>query len=172
MNRTDPWSSTRSDSLAQLEARVRWLTALVTFLSLGFVGLLVWEFFPRQPVVEARRFVLRDDEWRRRAELGFRDDGSPTLRLLNPEGKTRATLYLPSDGGGTLRLSDTRGSERVRLGLRSDGTPALALLREDGEPGVTASGDEDGAPALRLENAGKVVWEASVTDAPPHSRSR
>ena len=171
MNETDRRSA-RSDSLARLEARVRWLTAMTTFLSLGFVGLLVWEFFPRQPIVEARRFVLRDDAWRRRGELGFRDDGSPTLRLLNPEGRTRVALYLPGDGAGTLRISDTHGTERARLGLRSDGTPTLALLREDGKPGVTSSADEEGVPAVKLEADGKVLWEASAADVATHSRSR
>jgi len=159
MNPTDPFPES-SDRLARMEARVRWLSALATFLSLGFVGLLVWEFFPRSPVIEARRFVLRDDEWRRRAELGFRDDGSPGIKLFNPDGRTRAAFYLPNDGAGTLRLSDAQGTERMRLGLRADGTPSLALMRDDGRPGVLVSADEAGAPVVRLETDGRVVWQA------------
>ena len=160
MNRIEP-RSTHSDALARLEARVRWLGALTTFLSLGFVGLLVWEFFPRTPVLEGRRFVLRDDEWRRRAELGFRDDGSPALRLLGPDGRTRASFNLSSDGGGALRLDDTQGTDRVRLSLRADGSPALMLMDEKGRPVVTASAGEGEAPVLRLESEGRVVWQGS-----------
>jgi len=159
MNRIEP-RSMHSDVLTRLEARVRWLGALTTFLSLGFVGLLVWEFFPRAPVLEGRRFVLRDEDWRRRAELGFRDDGSPALRLLNPDGRTRASFNLSSDGGGALRLEDSQGTDRVRLGMRADGTPALTLMGENGKPAVTASADEGGVPVLRLENDGRVVWRA------------
>ena len=157
MNRIEP-RSMHSDVLARLEARVRWLGALTTFLSLGFVGLLVWEFYPRTPVLEARRFVLRDDQWRRRAELGFRDDGAPSLKLMSLDGRTRAAFDLPRDAG-VLRMNDAHG-ERLRLGLRSDGTPALTLVREDGKPGVTASADEDGVPVLRVEKDGRLVWQS------------
>ena len=159
MNRIEP-RSMHSDVLARLEARVRWLGALTTFLSLGFVGLLVWEFFPRTPVLEGRRFVLRDDEWRRRAELGFRDDGSPALRLLAPNGRTRASFNLSSDGGVGLRFFDGQGGDLVRLVMRADGTPALTLLGTDGKPAVTMNASEDGAPVLRLEKDGGVVWQA------------
>lgn len=155
-----PLPSGSSETLARLEARVRWLGALTTFLSLGFVGLLAWEFFPRTSLVEAHRFVLRDPEWRRRAELGFREDGSPGLKLFDPSGRTRASFYLPHDGAATLRMNDAHGKDRLRLGLQPDATPVLALRQEDGTVGVYVTADEAGRPALRIEKGGRVLWQA------------
>lgn len=148
------------DALARLEAKVRWLTALTTFLVLAFAGLLLWEFLPRTVQVEANRFVLRDTRWGRRAELGFRDDGSPALRLLNPAGRTRLALYLSPDGAGTLRMADTQGTERVRLGLTPAGDPLIALADAGGESGVHAAVDAAGRPTIRLEQDGRQLWRA------------
>ena len=121
-----------ADPIARLESRVRWLTALCAFLSVGFAALLAWQFYPRESVLEANRFVLRDDLWRIRADLGFRGDGAPTLRLFNESGQTRVALALPDDHSGSLRITDREGADRVRIGVKSDGTPLVYLLGEDG----------------------------------------
>jgi len=150
----------RPDPLARLEARVRWLTALTTFLALAFGGLLLWEFLPRSAQVEANRFVLRDARWGRRAELGFREDGSPGLKLFNPGGRTRVALYLSAEGAGTLRMTDAKGTDRMRLGLTADGDPLIALADADGELGAFTTVESAGRPTIRLEQHGRVVWRA------------
>jgi hypothetical protein len=122
-----------TDPLARLEERVRWLTALCAFLTVGFVALLAWQFYPRPSVLEANRFVLRDDLYRRRGELALRGDGAPSLRLYNPEGKTRLSLALPDDGSGSLWISDAEGKDRARFGLRADGSPMIVLVGANGE---------------------------------------
>lgn len=145
------------DMLARLEARVGRLTALTTFLTLGLVGVLLWEFLPRSAQVEANRFVLRDSHWVRRAELGFLDDGSPALKFVHPGGRTRLALQLSPDFGGVLRMNDAH-SERLRLYLSAAGDPMLALRTADGEPGVIAGVEPTGRPTIRLEQAGRTVW--------------
>jgi hypothetical protein len=145
--------------MTRLEARVRWLTAQTTFLTLAIAGLLMWEFFPRNAQVEASRFVLRDARWVRRAELGFLDDGSPALKFVHPNGRTRLALQLSPDGAGVLRMNDAQ-VERLRLGLTAAGTPMLALRNSDGLPGVAAAVDASGQPTIRLEEAGRAVWLA------------
>lgn len=148
------------DAIARLEARVRWLTALGAFLSVGFVALLAWQFAPRPRELEANKFVLRDALWRRRAELGFRGDGSPSLRLYDEEGRTRVSLYLPDDGAGALRLSDRAGRDRARFGLRPNGSPAMVLADAGGDYGVAAVSDSGGGPEIALRQNGKLVWRA------------
>ena len=128
------WSDARTvmDPIARLEARVRWLTALCLFLSVGFAGLLAWTFFPRTSVVEANRITLRDDLWRRRADLGFRSDGAPALRLYNSSGQTRVSLALADDYSSSLWLADENGEDRARIDVKANGTPVLRLVRRDG----------------------------------------
>jgi len=157
MNSTPP---VPPDPIARLEARVRWLTALSTFLSIAFLVLLAWEFVPRPQVLEAHEFVLRDAQWQRRAEFGFRDDGSPGIKLFNEQGRTRVALYLPADGAATLKLADPSGVDRARLALRPDGSPALMLGRADGTTSVIASADEGGRPRIQMNLDGKPVWLA------------
>ncbi len=160
MNASSPTPPAATDAIARLEARVRWLAALATFLSIGFAALLAWQFIPRPRELEVHRFVLRDSQWRRRAELGFRDDGSPALKLYDVQERTRVALFLPDDGAGTLRLSDRSGRDRARLGLRSDGSPVMVLTGPDGLPGVQAGTDSVGHPEVALTDLGKRVWKA------------
>jgi hypothetical protein len=158
MNTSSPAAPAAPDAIARLEARVRWLTALGAFLSVGFVALIAWQFAPRPLEIEANRFVLRDGQWRRRAELGFRSDGAPSLGFYDGEGHTRVSLSLPDDGAGAVRLSDRSGRDRARFGLRADGSPLMVLADDDGAASVTAAADSAGRPEIALRQNGKMVW--------------
>lgn len=127
-----PGPTALPDPVARLEARVRWLTALCSFLTLGLLALAAWQFAPRPRVVEANAFVLRDAQWRRRAELGLREDGSPMLRLNSAAGRERLMLFARESGEAVIRLTDTRDVFRARLALDAQGEPLLQLLGPDG----------------------------------------
>jgi hypothetical protein len=155
-------SASSLDSLARLEARVRWLTALCTFLTLALVALAAWQFAPRPKVVEANAFILRDREWRPRGELGFRDDGAPMLRLNNAAGRERVMLFARENGQAMLRLTDAKDVYRARLALDDQGgQPFLLMAGPDGRSRV-AIGPAGGAYAgfTLFDDQGKARWSA------------
>src|SRR5215831_13006685 len=119
MNATEPAPAV--EPLALLEARVRWLTALCAFLTVGLFALVAWQFTPRPKVIEANAFVLRDHQWRRRGELGLREDGTPMLRLNGVTGQERMMISARDDGRGSIRLTDPAGVFRLRLALDDQG---------------------------------------------------
>jgi len=157
-----PGPASLSDPLARLEARVRWLTTLCSFLTLGLIALAAWQFAPRDKVVEAHAFVLRDREWNRRGELGLREDGSPMLRLNNAAGRERVMLFARDNGQVALRLSDNEEEYRARLALeQGTGQPYLQLAGPDGHSRVTLGpvGTEHSGIHV-FDDAGKSAWSA------------
>ena len=145
MNAEPPNDAAR---FALLEREVRRLTALAVFLSIGLAVVLVLHFLPAAPVLEAKGLTLRDARGMRRVELGFRDDGSPMLRLNNAEQRARVMLYLRDDGAGELRFSDRGNVHRARIGVAADGTPEVLLAGADGRT-VTALRDSAAGQAAR-----------------------
>lgn len=146
--------------LALLEARVRWLTAVSTFLTVVVVALLVWQFFPRNRVVEAHGFVLRDAQWRRRAEIGLRDDGSAMLRLNNSDQRARLMMFVRDDGTAKVRLTDSSGVHRAELALGADGMPQLMLANAEGRSQVVV-GTPGGSAGITLRGPDqRTVWAA------------
>lgn len=130
-----------------LERRVQRLTAAVAVLATGFALAVVWALVPR-PEVSAARFMLRDAQGAWRGALALREDGSPTVRLNDANG--RAMLYgvvLP-DGTPRLRLGDSTGRSRVVLEVSPAGEPHAWLLDAKGRTGVHAWLAADGRPAL------------------------
>jgi hypothetical protein len=150
-----------NDPLARLEARVRWLTALCSFLTLGLLSLAVWQFVPRPKVIEANAFVLRDTQWRRRAELAVRADGSPILRLNSASGRERITLSAREGGRTMLRLSDDHDVFRARLELGAQGAPMLLMSDAEGAARVILAppGAPDGGVRL-IGDQKKLLWTA------------
>ncbi len=149
------------DSLARLEARVRWLTALCFLLTIGLLALVAWQFVPRARVVEANAFVLRDAQWRRRGALALREDGSPMLRLDNAAGRERVMISAREDGRTVIRLTDGHDVFRARFELDRSGHPVMLMSDADGKTRLTLA--PLGAPyagAQLLGSDGKPVWSA------------
>jgi hypothetical protein len=150
-----------SDALARLEARVRWLTALCSFLTLGLLAVAGWQFAPRPKVFEGHAFILRDGEWRRRGEIGLREDGSPMIRLNNVAGRERVMISAREGGPTEIRLTDDHDVFRARLELDSKGSPVLLMSGADGATRVALG--PVGAPYGGVKLMGsdeKPVWSA------------
>lgn len=95
-----------------------------------------------EKVVEANKFLLRDDAGRIRAELGIEDGTGPILALFDEEQRPRARLA-------------------VRFGV-----PNLALLSENGVSRIELSGGGIGSPSITLcDTAGKPRLDLSLIDA-------
>lgn len=68
-------------------------------------------------VVEAQKFVLKDEDGTIRAEFGIRG-GGPHISLLNRDGSVGATLNLEDNGRGLVILGPN-GEEQIAMGKTS-----------------------------------------------------
>ena len=82
-------------------------------------------------VVEARKFVLKDEDGTVRAEIGFQR-GGPSIDLLNSDGSVGATLNLEESGRGLVILGPN-GQEQIAMG-KASGQPNyyLTIKSSDG----------------------------------------
>jgi len=155
------------ERLARVEKQARWSTAMATVLALLCAALVVWEFVPHDQVVEARGFVVRDAQWRIRAELAARRDGSPVLRLNNPYGRPRAVLHLRDDGVVALRMMDQGATNRVVLALDRRGQPSLVLAGADSSSRVILMAEESGEDGVQgvavRDRRGRRVWSSPAS---------
>jgi hypothetical protein len=138
-------------------------------------------------VVQARRFVLRDENGLIRAVLGMQpdgssrfalqdrdgqprlqltllSDGSPGVALKDREGQNRAVLALPPDDMPQLVFADRQGNNRASLGLAPDGVSSLILADSNGEPRAFLAVGPDGTPDLMLYEHVRESAAASPAD--------
>src|SRR5262249_25996330 len=93
--------------LEKLERHNRWLKRLVLLLLVGAI-LLASQAQPslaqrKDRVVEAERFILRDDKGKARAVMAMFKDG-PGFALLDDKEKPRAALAMSKNGPGLALL--------------------------------------------------------------------
>lgn len=111
----------------------------------------------RPAQVQARKFVLVDENGKTRAMLAVDEDG-PRLRLTDEDGKARAELCVVRTGP-VLNLSDKNGSARAGLCVLKDG-PVLDLDKGNGKTRALLA-VEEGGPGIRLYGANdKIIWSA------------
>lgn len=157
---TPSGSVPESDRLSLLERRVRWMSSLLTFVTLGFVLLMGWTFVPRRHRIDAPSFVVRDAQGQSRAELGMWED-RPMIRLNNAAGKARAMMFVRDDGSATFRLSDKDGNHRLQLTLDPEGLPSIVLANEGGRSLVAIQAEPDGGATMALRDEKlETVWAA------------
>lgn len=150
-----PNEATAARAANALERRVDRLTAAVAVLAVGFALAAGWALAPR-PELDAMRFMLRDPAGRWRGGLALDEEGHPTVRLNDVNG--RAMLYgiVRADGTPRFRLADSTGRSRIVLEMAADGSPHAQLLDANGRTGVDAWLGPDGRPALDAR------WGASL----------
>jgi hypothetical protein len=132
-------------------------------------------------VVEAERFVLRDERGAHRAELlvgssgrtefflrdgagrahlafVVADDGRAFVVVTDQDDKARAVL----DSSPRLALSDQYGRERLQLAVAPQGSPGLTLWDKENRPRLEFNVlGEQGRPGLKLcDEGGRPVFEA------------
>lgn len=143
------------DALAQrldrLERENRRLRRVGATLAVG-VAAVVLMGQARTParVIEAQKFVLRDESGKIHAELDLGRHGTPFLAFSDQDGKARAGLGLMPDGAPVLRLADRDGKVRAALDVGADGAPGLTLYDQDENPRVSLDMRPDGRPIMGL----------------------
>jgi len=172
------------ERLERLERQNR-LLKRAGVIGLFLVGSLLWMGQTR-PVrmLEAQRFVLRDANGKRQAELG-QIDGSPALVFFDSAGRMTAlfgmesgephiVIYGPSvekivsitrtASGGSLALHDHSGNPRLNLSVGASG-PAIGLLSKRGEAKCAVGMTADEEPFMHLfgrrEHGGVQLLSAS-----------
>jgi hypothetical protein len=83
-------------------------------------------------VIEARRFVVRDQDGAARGVFGVHGDASVGLALTDHASQERLRFVLLPDGSPGLSFADPRGRSRVVLGLLPDQTASLVFADRDG----------------------------------------
>jgi hypothetical protein len=109
---------TITERLERVESQDRQLRRIVIALLLGVVvgaGLGLYASKP-PTVVEAREFVLRDDDGNMRALWTTSASGVSSLHLLDRAGAAHASLSVTPKGAPRLALVDSRGNP-VRPGV-------------------------------------------------------
>jgi hypothetical protein len=83
-------------------------------------------------VVEARRFVVRDDDGSVVAVLGLNPDETVGLSLWDAAAQERLRMILLPDGAPGISFADPRGRSRAVLGLLPDQSASLVFADREG----------------------------------------
>ena len=114
-----------------MSTRLRTLTTVVVFLMVGTTYAPAQDTeAPSKSVVEAQKFVLKDEVGTARAEIGFRR-GGPYFDLLNLDGTSGVSLNLEENGRG-LAISGPNGEEQLVMGKAPGQVYAITIKSEDG----------------------------------------
>ncbi len=162
------------DRLTALERGSRRLLIGTGALCLGLVGLTVegTDLVRNRDDVEARRFVLRDDQGQVRAVLGLNAEQVPSLTFFDDSGRAQMTLNATSDSATGLYLYD-EGDLKVALTSPGEGSAALRFL-EGGttvSPGLSPASTPT-APASAPRSPARRVAAPRVVGMPASTREQ
>jgi hypothetical protein len=110
-------------------------------------------------VVEARRFILRDNAGRMRAELGVEPDQRAELSLRAPDGALSATLATANPDDPDTSATASRLQLYDRSGRARAAIQVLAFL--------SGQREMQGAAVLLTDGNGKHVALLSASDSTP-----
>jgi hypothetical protein len=144
--------------LAKLERgnrRLKWLLGILIAVSL----------FARMPIlsgniVEAKRFVVKDDAGRTRAEFGMMDKNRIGIGLIGTDRKARLLIHLDVNQNPSICLTDANETPRFAIALDGEAT-FLSLLDGKEKIRVGMSVRPSGRGLIRILDAqGNATWEA------------
>jgi hypothetical protein len=99
-------------------------------------------------VIEARQFILRDQNGAIRGTWSAGDKGSISLELLAPGSKAGLSLAVLEGGASGITVRDSAGRSRAILGLLPDQTVSLLLADEQGTTRTVLSLVRSGSSTL------------------------
>jgi hypothetical protein len=158
--------------LARLERAAHWWK-LVGGASVVILGLVIWLGASSAKVsdeIQARQFVLLDNEGKARARLGMHpEQGGPYLGLYDKDGKSRAQLIIGSNGSSGLTISSANSPEaRASLVVGGAGSALLKLDETDGHILIMAEKGKAGAVFDGKDSGGVGRLHVSIpASAPP-----
>jgi hypothetical protein len=75
---------------------------------------------PIQEVLEAKRFVLRDEKGKIRAELSATGDGTTRFRLMDERGRQKVSLSTDNQNASGISIYGNNGEARISVGVIDD----------------------------------------------------
>ncbi len=135
---------------------------------LVFIGafLVVDHRTSRNPaVIEARRFVLKDEHAAVRAELTTTEDGGVGLGLYPKDGNGRAQLAVMGNGSASLTLRNRSGLGGLVLVVNSDGSQGISLTDKEDKMRAELTVRADDVTALSLYDKNEAAAISMGTDA-------
>lgn len=129
-------------------------------------------------VVEAKAFIVRDDQNRCRAKLGMLPghggDGIASLDILDRDGNLRLFAGVSAAGVAEVTLSDRRGKAVISLSVNPEQPPRVGLRNPSGSSGFSASLDEQNRAFVRVTggNDADVILGFDASGAPIVSMDR
>ncbi len=149
-----------NERLNQLERSCKRWRAVVVVLIFAWIGPLIFgqAQTPREKtatdeiIVRGKRGMIR---------IGVSPDGDPGVFVYDSQKKMRLALW-SSDNTPTLQMLDSNGKAQVQIGPTKEGAPVIALL--DGGQGRAALLLDNGLPVLQLADAkGRTGLRATVS---------
>jgi len=140
-------------------------------------------------VLEATRFVVKDDQGRERITLGMEKDSRAVLSLIDARGIKRVVLAAPSESNPYIQINDVDEKARIQLmatdafatgaiylfdrgdapkarailGTTVTGDPVLIFSDRDSKRRVIVALGSDGTPVLQtLGPDGDITWQAGA----------
>jgi hypothetical protein len=123
-----------------------------------------------EDLIEAKRFILRDDSGRARAELALTGkEGAryPTFRLFGSSGEQRLTLFASDDGSAAI-MAGHPAKDLLLLSIGAENEPVLLLGRSLKGPKVVLTADtlsmSDGRVLIHAFESGASMIQLQDSD--------
>lgn len=133
---------------------LRWTVLLTLVLSL--LGLMWGRVWPRNGVIEASGFVVKDQQGNERGRFAF-DQGGVGLNLQDQRGLWRAGLLVDNTGRPSMFLFDTVAQPVVTLNLQRGGAPSFRMRAPGGETTLQINLGADVPQGLFLSSGADTV---------------
>jgi hypothetical protein len=151
---------TGDNQIQRLEKRVRVTAALACGLALLSFAVLLAGAQTAPNVVEAQKFVLKDESGRIRAEL-LSQGGGPSLVYYDREGNRRANFSAADDGSAWLHFTDKDKNSVFAIVVGATGVGHMHLACPDGQIRFLLSLTNELLPTMTLrDQKGNLLWEA------------
>jgi hypothetical protein len=139
----------------------RCLTGLAALLVGAAVALPTYQALSQgrgRAVVEADRFVLRNNDGKLVAAFGVNNYGTANLVLLDKQEHARATIGVNNNGDPAIVLASPGGQQRLTLIHTADG-PGLVMMDKNDKPRLLVSVEADGKGLFQtIGPDGKAIW--------------
>jgi hypothetical protein len=133
----------RVDKLERENRKLRWC-ALVLLLSASTL-ILMGQAKPANRIIEAQKFVLKDDKGKIRAWMGLYGTGSEIV-LGNDSAQPMMRLLVSTDAGNLHFYGSHKGGMTLAV---DSGDPSLSIVGSDGSGGAAIAFSKEG-PAFTL----------------------
>jgi hypothetical protein len=146
---------------------------LVFWKTVSIVSILVifGLFFYAQPILVSAEdnshgnIVMRDSNGKARMSFVVEQDGSPTFRMLDAQGKVKLVLGVTSKGCPNILLRDNNDKTRLTMYVSPDNVPNISMYDRNEKARLsTGVGPKDSSEFMLMDDTGR--YRIGMTAAP------